>query len=288
MLELSGVSKAYGQLPALCEVDLIFSQGLYAVLGHNGAGKTTLLRILAGILRPNAGLFKREGRSVGPHLRNHRDRTGYLPQDFTPYPDLTVEQLLRYMAGLKNIPASLVDDRVDQLLQQVWLKGERRTLVRDLSGGMIRQLGLVASLLNDPDLVLLDEPFTGLDAFARQRINGLLREQAAKRTVIISSHVTTDVEGMADYVIILKEGRVKAFQRPEQMILRLAGRVWEVSVGEEQLAYLQRTYTLPRIRIDAQGYRVRIVGSPPAHMVSRPVSPQLEDVYLAMTEEPAS
>lgn len=284
MFELCAISKRYGKTKALGQVDLLFTRGLYALLGRNGAGKTTLLRILTGNLAPDSGEVKRCGRSVYRGLREHRDATGYLPQEFAPYGDLTVNQFLTYMAGLKNIPSVLVQGRIMEVLNEVLLEGEVHTPLSSLSGGMRRQLGLAASVLNDPDLLVLDEPYTGLDALLRQRLNRLLQRWALRRTVIVSSHVTGDVEGVAEHVVILDGGEVRAFQRPEQMVLRLAGRVWEIEVTDkDQLALLEKEYYLPRIKTTNGGYRVRIVGTPPRSMVAKAASPQLEDVFLAVT-----
>ncbi len=222
-VSVSGISKSYGGTAALVGVSLVLEEGVSVLLGRNGAGKSTLFRILAGAERADAGVVARGGVILdgGETWREHRRRCGWLPQTTPLIRGLTVEEFLAYVAWLKEVPRSVVGERIDAVLAAVDLVDRRRSRMDTLSGGMLRRVGVAQALINDPGLVLLDEPSAGLDPVQRAAFHRFVRRIASERMVVLSTHLLEDVAAVGERVFVIDEGRI-----------RFAGDVDELAVGE--------------------------------------------------------
>ena len=196
-LEIRHVTKRYRDKMAAADVSLTLTPGVWGLLGANGAGKTTLMRMLAGILRPTEGHILCDGVEIGALGAAYREKLGYLPQEFGFYPEFTVQDYLEYMAALKGLPRAEAARQIDALLERVSLAEVRRKKIVKLSGGMKRRVGIAQALLNDPEILILDEPTAGLDPGERVRFRNLLSEFAQDRIVLISTHIVSDVDSSA-------------------------------------------------------------------------------------------
>lgn len=209
-IELQGVNHRYGRSRVLDSIDLAAGQGVFGLLGPNGAGKTTLLRVLATVLKPSAGQTRLLGRDPlrGDELRHIRRRLGYLPQQFGFYPNFTVFEFIEYFALLKEMPPGDVRSAVARAIERVGLEDKARTKMKALSGGMVRRVGIAQAIVNEPDLLLLDEPTVGLDPEQRVRFRALLRELGESSTVFVSTHLVEDVAVACNEVAIMESGRI--------------------------------------------------------------------------------
>jgi ABC-type multidrug transport system ATPase subunit len=209
-VELRGVSHAFGRKRALDGVDLDVGTGIFGLLGPNGAGKTTLLRALATVLKPSHGELRLLGRNPlnGREVREIRRRLGYLPQQFGFYPNFTVFEFIEYFALLKEVAPSDVKRAVVTAIERVGLEEQARTRMKSLSGGMVRRVGIAQAIVNEPELLLLDEPTAGLDPEQRVRFRGLLREVAGQSTVFVSTHLVEDVAAACNELAIMERGRI--------------------------------------------------------------------------------
>jgi ABC-type multidrug transport system ATPase subunit len=209
-IELQGVSHKFGRNLVLDDIDLAAGQGVFGLLGPNGAGKTTLLRVLATVLKPSEGSIRLLGRDPlqGDELRHLRRRLGYLPQQFGFYPNFTVFEFIEYFALLKEMPPGEVRSAVARAIERVGLEDKARTKMKALSGGMVRRVGIAQAIVNEPELLLLDEPTVGLDPEQRVRFRALLREVGEFATVLVSTHLVEDVAVSCNEVAIMEAGRI--------------------------------------------------------------------------------
>ena len=196
-LKIQNITKRYRDKTAVDDVSITLTPGVWGLLGANGAGKTTLMRMLAGILQPSSGRILCDGVEIGTLGAAYREKLGYLPQEFGFYPEFTVQDYLEYMAALKGLPRTEAARQIDALLERVSLTEVRRKKIIKLSGGMKRRVGIAQALLNDPEILILDEPTAGLDPGERVRFRNLLSEFAQERIVLISTHIVSDVEYIA-------------------------------------------------------------------------------------------
>lgn len=205
-LVVDRVSKQYGSKIAVDRISLKLQKGVYGLLGANGAGKTTLMRLLCGILKPTGGSISFDGIDVS--AEEYRARLGYLPQDFGYYPDFTGKDFLLYMAALKGLDRGEAKKKAEELLQLVGLGEQGRKKIKTYSGGMKQRLGIAQALLGDPDLLILDEPTAGLDPKERVRFRELIRELGKENIVLLSTHIVSDIEHIADVVLMMKDGQL--------------------------------------------------------------------------------
>jgi ABC-2 type transport system ATP-binding protein len=280
-LEISNVSKSYrGGKQAVSQVSMHVRPGVLGLLGPNGAGKSSLMRVLATITRPSGGLVTWNGTDIVRRPDALRRVLGYLPQDFGVYPNLTAVEFLRYLAAVKGLGARSARARVDELLELVNLTDARKRPLGKYSGGMRQRVGIAQALLNDPGLLIVDEPTVGLDPEERMRFRNLLGELAGDRIVILSTHIVSDVEAVAEDIAILAGGRLVRRGTPEELLRAADGRVWELVVPAPALAEVRARHLVSRTVRTAEGVRTRVLaGSPPA-AGAVPVKPDLEDAYL--------
>jgi ABC-2 type transport system ATP-binding protein len=279
-LTIERLSKRYGQHWALRELSLRCEPGMLGLVGPNGAGKTTLMRMIATLLEPTEGTIRWNGQDIRTHGQALRQVLGYLPQDFGIYPEFTGRQFLCYLAAMKGLPGSLVNRRVDEVLSIVNLEQEADRKLPTYSGGMKQRIGIAQALLNDPELLIVDEPTAGLDPAERVRFRTLLASLTSNRIILLSTHIISDVEAVASRLIILQQGRVLSDTTPEALLARSAGSVWSVTTDQITAMQLQASYQVSTMVNQMNGITLRIVSPTCPHEAAVEVSPSLEEAYL--------
>jgi ABC-type multidrug transport system ATPase subunit len=280
-LNINGLGKAYkGKVWGLKDFTIEVSSGILGLLGPNGAGKSTLMRILATVTRPTEGSASWDGYDVVKSPDRIRRILGYLPQDFGIYPNLNAVEFLTYLAAARGITGKTARKRITQLLELVNLIDARKHRLGSLSGGMKQRVGIAQALLNDPKLLIVDEPTAGLDPEQRIRFQNLLAELSGDRLVILSSHIVSDLEAVATSIAIMNKGRLLVHAAPAELLRSVEDKVWEVVVASSELADLKRKYVSGITTRTPEGIRVRIVGDAPPGSGARQVTPTLEDAYL--------
>ncbi|MEN2420931.1 ATP-binding cassette domain-containing protein [Streptomyces rimosus] len=281
-LELLGVSKVYrGGKQAVDGLTLRMGPGLLGLLGPNGAGKSSLMRIAATLTRPTAGQLLYDGEDAVRRPGPLRAALGYLPQDFGVYPNLTAREFLAYLAAAKGVPAGRARTRIGELLELLNLTEAARRPLGAYSGGMLRRVGIAQALLADPEVIIVDEPTAGLDPEERARLRNLLAELAMERVVLLSTHIVSDIESVAGDIAVVAGGRLLRRGTPEELLAAVAGQVWEVLVGTQEVAEVQARHVVSRMVRTPEGVRVRLLSPfrPYEGAVQR--MPDLEDAYLA-------
>ena len=280
-LVISGVSKRYtSKTWGLKDFSLSLSPGVLGLLGPNGAGKSTLMRILATISRPTAGTVTWDGVDIARAPDGLRTVLGYLPQDFGVYPNLTPVEFLSYVAAAKGLGAATARERIDELLTLVNLDGERNQRLGGFSGGMRQRVGIAQALLNDPRLLIVDEPTAGLDPEERVRFRNLLADLSGERIVILSTHIVPDVEATATNIAIIVRGHLVAHDRPEAILQQASGRVWEWIVPGNDLGAVRSRFTLSGTLRRNDGVLCRVIAEVSPGPGAHPAEPTLEDAYL--------
>lgn len=284
-LTIEHLSKRYGENWVLRELSLRCEPGMMGLVGPNGAGKTTLMRMIATLLEPTEGIIRWNGQDIRTHSQALRQVLGYLPQDFGIYPEFTGRQFLRYLAAMKGLPSSLVKQRVDEVISIVNLEQVADHKLPTYSGGMKQRIGIAQALLNDPELLIVDEPTAGLDPAERVRFRTLLASLTSNRIIILSTHIISDVEAVASRLMILQEGRVLSDTTPEALLARTAGSVWSVTIDQATALQLQTTYQVSTMVNQMNGIMLRIVSPTRPHEAAVVVDPNLEEAYLLATSK---
>ena len=280
MLELTGVTKMYGCKTAVNGISCSLTNGVYGLLGANGSGKTTLLRIICGIMEASAGEIRYDGIHIKELGAKYRQVLGYLPQDFGYYPEFTAKRFLLYLAALKALPKNEAEVKAEELFELVGLTQDQNRKIKTFSGGMIRRLGIAQALLNDPEILILDEPTVGLNPKERIRFRNIISSLSKKRIIILSTHIVSDVEYIADEILLMKAGELLASGDIAQMLSMARGKVWECSVRPEDTENYQAFYNVSNLRNTENGVKLRIVSDTRPMENAQPVDPDLEDVYL--------
>ncbi|WP_113928102.1 ABC transporter ATP-binding protein [Bacillus sp. P14.5] len=288
-LTIDGVSKIFkekgSEKKALDHLSLEFTKGVYGILGANGSGKTTLMRILASVMKPTEGTIYLDGRDVLSMEHEYRDLIGYLPQQVGLYKNFSAEKLLHYIAALKGLSKTEAKDKVEETLVLVGLYGERKKKVGKFSGGMKRRIGIAQALLNDPKILIVDEPTAGLDPKERIRFRNLLSKISGDRIVLLSTHIVSDIEFIAKEVLILKEGKLIKKESPDTLLAGIGERVWSLTASEEELEKYQIQYRVGNISRIQDGFRLRIISEGKPHPKAIREEPNLEDLYLFYFDE---
>jgi ABC-2 type transport system ATP-binding protein len=282
-LVVENISKQYRgaqKVRALTEIQLSLEPGVVGLLGPNGAGKSTLMRILATITQPSAGRVLWNDVDVGRDPDALRAVLGYLPQDFGVYPHLNAFEFLEYLAAVKGIPAAPARTRIRGLLELVNLTGAAKRPLGGYSGGMRQRIGIAQALLNDPKLLIVDEPTAGLDPEERVRFRNLLSELSGERIVILSTHIVSDIEAVATSIAIMEQGYLVAHDSPEALLASVTGKVWETVIPSAELAELRQTHLVSSTSHRSDGIHARVVADAPPQSGTRPLDPSLEDAYL--------
>ncbi|HZQ10878.1 MAG TPA: ABC transporter ATP-binding protein [Anaerolineae bacterium] len=279
-LQITNLSKRYDDKWALRDISLRCGRGMIGLVGPNGAGKTTLMRIIATLIPPTSGSVSWDGHDTRRAGQAVREVLGYLPQEFGLYGEFSGRQFLRYLAAIKGIPNELARARVDEVIELVNLEREADRQLSTYSGGMKQRIGIAQALLNDPELLIVDEPTAGLDPAERVRFRTLLASLTGSRLIILSTHVIGDVEAVANRIVILQGGQMIADTTPDTLLERATGNVWSLTTDSMTALHIQAAHQVSAMLQQADGITLRIVSTTSPHPNAVPIAPSLEDAYL--------
>lgn len=277
-IEIRGLNKRYGKKPALCGVSLSIRQGMFGLLGRNGAGKTTLMKTLATLLPKQEGEVTVCGVPV-ENAKEIRRITGYLPQEFSFYPSMRVKEAMEYLAVLSGLSARERKERTGRLLEKVNLTGHQDKKIKALSGGMKRRLGIAQALLNDPKVLIVDEPTAGLDPEERIRFRNLLSELAQKRIVLLSTHIVGDIEAACEEMAIIDQGRVVYQGTVEALLQAAEGKVFTLETTRQEARRLKEELLVTGTHTQGHNVRIRFVAESPREG-AQVCEANIEDAYM--------
>ncbi|MET3506654.1 ABC transporter ATP-binding protein [Halalkalibacter oceani] len=280
MLAVRQVEKSFSDMKVLENINLEFTNGVYGLLAPNGAGKTTLIKMLVTLLFPDRGEIRYKGENIRKLDEKYRAVLGYLPQQFGYYKNYTPKQYLRYLAALKGVEARQADERIAELLELVALKDVANKRLKKFSGGMLQRVGIAQAMLNDPEILILDEPTAGLDPKERARFRNLMSELARDRIVILSTHIVSDVESIANEIIMIKDKRV-LYKAPIAEICHVvAGKVYETTIEFAQAPAFRQQYISLAEKQEEGQMKVRFICEDQPRPEWKAAAPTLEDVFL--------
>ena len=286
-LKITNLTKEFDGFKAVDHFSYELSCGVYGLLGVNGAGKTTLMRMLTTLMKPTSGCITWGGEDIFAMEGRYRNLLGYLPQDFGYYPDFTVYDYLMYIAALKGIRPAVARQRVKELLRQVGLVKARNKKMKTLSGGMKRRAGIAQAMLNDPKILIMDEPTAGLDPSERIRFRNLISELSEERIVLLSTHIVAEIAYIADDILLMKDGQLAISGTAEELIASMPETVWRCIVPKSKLNACLKTYKVANVKTVSSGAELRIVSKGKPTQDAVPVEATLEDVFLCYFGERA-
>lgn len=285
-LQLCNLTRQYGNKTAVDHLNAKLTNGVYGLLGANGAGKTTLMRLLCGLIQPTEGtiyLNEREIRFMG---EQYLKLLGYLPQHFGYYPDFAAWDFLLYVAALKGLENKEAQRKAEELLEAVGLKKERKRKIRTFSGGMKQRLGIAQAMLNDPRILILDEPTAGLDPKERVRFRNLISAFSKDRIVLLSTHIVSDVEYIAEKIIMMKDGKMLHFGEIQEITGKMEGKVWECVVPSDQAGTIAARFNTGNLKnLGGNRTMLRIISEEMPFPGAVLADPNLEDLYLYYFKE---
>lgn len=279
-LTLDRLTKQYGSKIALDRIDATFEPGIYGLLGANGAGKTTMMRLICDILKPTSGEVTYNGTNIREMGESYRAVIGYLPQDFGYYPNFTAMNFLLYMASLKGLNARYAKEKSLELLETVNLSEVKDKKIKTFSGGMKQRLGIAQAFLNNPQILILDEPTAGLDPKERVKFRNLISSFAENKIVILSTHIVTDIEYIADEILVIKGGTLLKKGAESTIIQEISGKVWECRVTRKEAEWFENHFTVCNSKTENSEAVLRIVSDSKPCDTAITVAPCLEDLYL--------
>lgn len=279
-LELDGLTKEFGDFTAVNHINLTMTNGVYGLLGVNGAGKTTLMRMLCTLLKPTSGTICCNGKDIFSMDREYRKLLGYLPQDFGFYPEFTVEDYLLYIAALKGIRPVVAKKRVKELIAKVGLSKAAHKKMKKLSGGMKRRAGIAQAMLNNPKILILDEPTAGLDPNERIRFRNLISELSEDRLVLLSTHIVSDIEYIANEIWLMKDGEILHKGSIDELINSMTETVWECLVPKNRVSDFMEKYKISNMKSEINQVMLRIISHEKPVENAMRVEASLEDVFL--------
>lgn len=279
-LKITNLTKTFQDTTAVDHISCTLTAGVYGLLGVNGAGKTTLMRMLCTLLKPTEGQITWDGNDIFEMDREYRRLLGYLPQDFGYYPDFSVYDYLMYIASIKGIRPAAARNRALELLKRVGLAKEKNKKMKKLSGGMKRRAGIAQAMLNDPRILILDEPTAGLDPNERIRFRNLISELAKERLVLLSTHIVSDIEYIANEILLMNHGRIGLSGTAEELVSSMDMKVWRVRVKSSDVGSYMKTYKVANVKTLQGGTELRVLSEqkPSPHAVEEEAT--LEDVFL--------
>ena len=279
-LTLQNITKKYERVLVLNDISLTLKPGIYGLLGANGAGKTTLFRIICRLMEPTHGSIKFNGKNVNQQAEAYRTNLGFLPQDFSYYPDFTGMRFMLYIAAPKGLNNTVAKKRSLELLKQVGLEEMKDIKIRKYSGGMKQRLGIAQAMLNNPQILILDEPTVGLDPKERVKFRKLISSFANNKIVILSTHIVADVEYIADEIIVLKKGMILNKGTTDILLKEIQNHVWECFVNMDQINLFEDKFIVSNRKYTENGAVLRIISTNQPALNAKKVEPSLEDLYL--------
>ena len=279
-LELNDLTKKFGSFTAVNHMNLTMANGVYGLLGVNGAGKTTLMRMLCTLLKPTSGTIRCNGKDIFEMDSDYRKLLGYLPQEFGFYPEFTVQDYLLYVAALKGIRPAVAKKRVKELIAKVGLSKAANKKMKKLSGGMKRRAGIAQAMLNNPKILILDEPTAGLDPNERIRFRNLISELSVDRLVLLSTHIVSDIEYIANEIWLMKDGELMHKGTADELINDMPESVWECFVEKNMVSGFMEKYKISNIKAEPNGVLLRIISHGKPYTNAKRVEASLEDVFL--------
>lgn len=286
-LELRNLTKNFGDFTAVNEINLTMTNGVYGLLGVNGAGKTTLMRMLCTLLHPTSGSITYNGNDIFQMDGEYRKLLGYLPQDFGFYPEFSVRDYLLYIATIKGIRPVVAKKRVKELIAKVGLSKVANKKMKKLSGGMKRRAGIAQAMLNDPKILILDEPTAGLDPNERIRFRNLISELSEDRLVLLSTHIVSDIEYVANEIWLMKDGRLVREGTLKEIIDSMPDKVWICQVEHEMVSEMMKKYKVSNMKSEPNGVQLRLIAEEKPFLDAVRVEATLEDVFLYFFGEKA-
>jgi len=274
------LTKKYKDKTAVSDVSLVLAPGIYGLLGANGAGKTTLMRMICGVLKPTSGGIRLNGKKIQDLGERYYAQLGYMPQDFGFYPDFTAREFMMYMAAVKGLGKGKAKSRTDKLLHMVNLQDVADKKIRSYSGGMKQRLGIAQAELNEPSILILDEPTAGLDPKERVRFRNIISDFAKEKIVILSTHIVSDVAYIADTILMMKQGRFLLQGPMDTVADGIKGKVWEVLVDQQDADTMSRQFCVVNLHHENGMVRLRIVHDSAPVENAYPAEPSLEDLFL--------
>lgn len=279
-LELDDLTKIFGDFTAVNHISLTMTNGVYGLLGVNGAGKTTFMRMLCTLLKPTTGTICCNGKDIFKMDSEYRKLLGYLPQEFGFYPEFSVQDYLLYIAALKGIPPAAAKKRVKELIAKVGLSKAAHKKMKKLSGGMKRRAGIAQAMLNNPKILILDEPTAGLDPNERIRFRNLISELSEERLVLLSTHIVSDLEYIANEIWLMKDGELMHKGTADEIISSMPESVWECFAERNMVCDLMKQYKISNMKTEPNGVTLRIISQEKPFMNAKKTEASLEDVFL--------
>lgn len=279
-LQMVNITKRFGDFKAVDDMNIRVTNGVYGLLGMNGAGKTTLMRMICTLLTPTSGQILCDGKDILKMEGEYRNLLGYLPQEFGFYPEFTVKDYLLYIASLKGIRPAVAKKRVKVLLNQAGLTKAENKKMKKLSGGMKRRVGIAQAIINNPKILILDEPTAGLDPMERVRFRNLISELSEERIVILSTHIVSDVEYIANEIWLMKNGRLVREGSLNDVLDSMPEKVWSLVTSQAEASKLMKQYKVSNMKTDRDGVELRMISAQQPFAYAKMVQPNLEDVFL--------
>ncbi len=282
-LDINNLTKKYKDKAAVDNFSVSLQAGVYGLLGPNGAGKTTLMRMICDLIKPDAGGIYYDGEPVWGLGEQYRRILGYLPQNFGYYPSFTVQRYMEYIASLKGLNPRFSKRKIDELLETVGLAESKRAKISSLSGGMRQRLGIAQSMLNEPDVLILDEPTVGLDPSERVKFRNLISTISQGKITILSTHIVPDISYIADEILLVQTGKLRYKGNVQEITLGVQDKVWEVLVENQQAGAVAEQFIVSNMHHTSQGAILRIISDSCPFPQAKVVEPTLEDAYLFYT-----
>ena len=281
-LAMEHLSKQFKNKIAVKQIDTILTEGVYGFWGANGAGKTTLLQMICGIIEPTSGEVKIDGENNIQMGERFRDMLGYLPQEFGYTPGFTANDFMLYIASIKGLPPRFAKRKTKELLKLVNLEKDAGRKIRTFSGGMKRRLGIAQALLNDPKILILDEPTAGLDPKERAYFRNIIAEMSKDKIIIISTHIVSDIEYISDQVLIMKKGKFILQGPADELLKEVKNEVWSCRVPNNQWSNFERTHCIANSHVMKEVIEARVISTSSPIEGAINVEPTLEDLYLKL------
>jgi ABC-2 type transport system ATP-binding protein len=280
-LEIMNLTKEFHGFKAVNRVSFSFdNNGVYGLLGVNGAGKTTLMRMICTLIHPTFGSITYDGKDIFELDGEYRKILGYLPQEFGFYPEFTVVDYLRYIASIKGLSQVAARKKADLVLRQVGMEKSKRIKMKKLSGGMKRRVGIAQAILNDPQILILDEPTAGLDPNERIRFRNLISELSQNRIVLLSTHIVSDIESVASRVFFMKDGEITLSGTVEEILGTVPAKVWICEMTPEEADRIQKQYSVSNRRLHQGSVELRVITEERPVENAREENLTLEDLFL--------